>query len=90
MDGAVGADGKVMGTYLHGLFDTPGILARWLDKIGLPELKVPETGGLAARNRQYDLLAEHFRRHVDMAAIEALLGSGFPAEENAPSRSLDR
>jgi adenosylcobyric acid synthase len=90
VDGARSDDGKVMGTYLHGIFDTPAVLARWLAEIGLPCLKVPETGGLAARDRQYDLLAEHFRRHVDMPAIEALLGSNFPAEKDLRSRTLGR
>ncbi|MCG6894037.1 MAG: cobyric acid synthase [Desulfobacteraceae bacterium] len=72
-DGAVDADGRISGTYIHGLFDAPGVLSRWLGKIGLGELAVPEIGGLEARNRQYDRLAAHFRRYVDVGSLEALL-----------------
>ncbi|MDL2322138.1 hypothetical protein LJC47_07350, partial [Desulfosarcina sp. OttesenSCG-928-B08] len=63
-----------MGTYLHGFFDSPDIVRRWLKKAGITGLDVPDIGGLAARSRQYDQLADHFRRHVDVAAIGALTG----------------
>jgi adenosylcobyric acid synthase len=72
-DGTVAAGGRFMGTYIHGLFDTPAILARWLAQLGLRDLEVPETGGLEARDRQYDRLAGHLRRYVDLPAIMALL-----------------
>lgn len=75
VDGAVNEDGRILGTYLHGLFDAPAILYRWLHGIGIDELKVPKIGGLAARDRQYDRLADHFRRYVNLAAIKTLLTS---------------
>ena len=73
LDGTIVADGRLKGTYVHGLFDNPAILSKWLAEIGLAALKVPETGGLEARNRQYDSLAVHFRRHVDLPAVLELL-----------------
>jgi adenosylcobyric acid synthase len=72
-DGCSALAGRVLGTYLHGLFDTPAITARWLAGIGLPGLTPPAHGGLAGRERAYDMLAEHFQRHVDLEAIAALL-----------------
>jgi adenosylcobyric acid synthase len=71
-DGTISPDGRVLGTYIHGLFDSPAILAQWLERIGVGGLPLPEIGGLEARNRQYDRLAAHFRRHVDLPAIAAL------------------
>ncbi len=68
-DGCVSADGRFMGTYMHGLFDSPGITRRWLGSIGLEEIRVSRTHGLMARNRAYDLLAEHFERHIDLARL---------------------
>jgi adenosylcobyric acid synthase len=71
-DGCVSADSKLMGTYIHGLFDNPSILRSWLNHIGLDGIDVSEIGGIDARNRQYDLLAEHFQKHVDVERIMKL------------------
>ena len=62
-----------MGTYIHGLFDSPGITRRWLKTIGANHLEVPEEAGFAARDREYECLADHFKTHVDINAIENLL-----------------
>ncbi len=73
-DGCISDDGRVLGTYMHGLFDAPEVLARWLDHIGLPGLPVPDAHGVFARDAQYDLLARHFERHADVKRLLALLG----------------
>ncbi|MDZ7596703.1 MAG: cobyric acid synthase [Desulfobacterales bacterium] len=73
-DGCTGGDGRVLGTYLHGLFDTPAITRRWLEGLGLGTLPVDAAHGPAVRDKAYDLLAAHTLRHVDMAAIFSLLG----------------
>ena len=68
-DGCVTADSKIMGTYIHGLFDNPAILKSWLNQIGLNGIDVSSIGGIEARNRQYDLLADHFQEHIDVDRI---------------------
>ena len=73
-DGCMSQDGRVLGTYMHGLFDTPKILEKWLTWIGLPNIKVHEALGLAARDTQYDLLARHFKTHADVGGLLALMG----------------
>lgn len=73
LDGCVSDDGRVIGTYMHGLFDEPKILEKWLKQIGLSEFIVPETAGLSARDRQYDLLARHFEAHADVDSLIALM-----------------
>ena len=73
-DGCTTEDGSCMGTYMHGLFDTPAVIAHWLGAAGVAGVEVPVTGGLAARHEQYALLAEHVRRHVDVARIGGLVG----------------
>jgi adenosylcobyric acid synthase len=75
-DGCVSGDTKIMGTYIHGLFDNPGILKRWLSHIGLPEVEVPDVGGIEARNKEYDLLAEHFEKYIDVESIAKLTAVG--------------
>ncbi|HRF90859.1 MAG TPA: cobyric acid synthase, partial [Desulfobacter postgatei] len=68
-DGAVAHSGRVMGTYMHGFFDSAPILKKWLSLLGLGKLEPPESWGLQGRGRQYDMLARHFETHVDVAAI---------------------
>jgi adenosylcobyric acid synthase len=68
-DGCVSADAKLMGTYIHGLFNNPAIIKSWLAHIGVNSNKVPDIGGIEARNKEYDLLAEHFEKHVDVDEI---------------------
>jgi adenosylcobyric acid synthase len=71
-DGCVADDVRFMGTYLHGLFDTPAITRRWLAGIGLDHISVSDIPGLTARDAEYDLLAEHFNKYVD---VEGIAGS---------------
>ena len=68
-DGCAVEGARIMGTYIHGLFDAPDITARWLRRIGLPHLPVPPLQGSAMRDRHLDALAEHFQRSVDVKAI---------------------
>ena len=72
-EGCVTADGCIAGTYMHGLFDSPGITRHWLSNIGLGDVQVPEIHGPDARNREYDLLAAHFSQYVDVEAIHRCL-----------------
>ena len=72
-DGCISADARIMGTYLHGLFDNPEITRRWLDHLGLAGVNVPQMGGLESRNAQYELLADHFETHIRVEEILGLL-----------------
>ena len=68
-DGCVSTETNSMGTYIHGIFDNPAVTQFWLDHIGLKEIETSQLEGIEARNKEYDLLAEHFERHVDVASI---------------------
>jgi len=68
-DGAATDSGRVMGTYMHGFFDSAPILKKWLSLLGFGNLEPPESCGLHGRDRQYDMLARHFETHVDVPAI---------------------
>jgi adenosylcobyric acid synthase len=63
----------IMGTYLHGLFDSPSVLRWWLEAVGLNRVKVSDSYGPQSRDRNYRLLAEHLSRYVDLKKIETLL-----------------
>lgn len=72
-DGCRSSDGRVLGTYMHGLFDSPEITRLWLQRVGLENLNVNQSHGPVARDAAYELLAEHAGRHLDIDAIAGLL-----------------
>jgi adenosylcobyric acid synthase len=73
-DGAVSADGRVWGTYLHGLWDTAHVRGTLL--AALPPGVVAGTGPdyRALREREYGRLAALMREHVDLDALLRLAG----------------
>lgn len=68
-EGAVSPDGRVMGTYCHGLFGSDGARAAFLSRIGAgpSDLAYDE-----AVERALDVLADHLERHLDIDALFAL------------------
>ena len=68
-DGATSADGKVFGTYLHGLFGADAFRARFLESLGIVG------GGIDYRaevDRALDAIAVHLEKHLDCDAIFGL------------------
>ena len=72
-DGCISSESNSMGTYIHGIFDNPAVTRFWLDHIGLQDIAVSQLEGLEARNREYDLLADHFEKYIDVAGIRKLI-----------------
>ena len=48
-DGCISANGRVIGTYMHGLFDAPAITRCWLAGVGLEDIAVDTLHGPAAQ-----------------------------------------
>jgi adenosylcobyric acid synthase len=68
-DGATSADGKVFGTYLHGLFTADQFRSRYLESLGV------RGGGIDYRaevDRALDEIASELESHLDCDAIFAL------------------
>jgi adenosylcobyric acid synthase len=72
-DGCVSVDNKIMGTYIHGLFENPTVTRWWLKSIGLPDVETATLEGLEAKDREYDLLAEHFKSHINVEGLVTTL-----------------
>lgn len=76
-DGAEALEGRVWGTYVHGILHNDAFRRSWLNKLrsrkGLPP--VTETLDLQARREAaLDRLAEHVRSHLDMEHIYEMIG----------------
>ena len=70
-DGAVTADGQILGTYVHGLFDHPAALSALLDWAGLREAVAIDVR--AQREAAIDRLADAVEAHLDTTALWRML-----------------
>jgi adenosylcobyric acid synthase len=68
-EGAMSADGRVAGSYLHGLFAADGFRGAWLAGLGVAETGPGYEDGVEA---VLDALADHLEAHLDVGAILAL------------------
>lgn len=86
LDGAMSPDGKVWGTYLHGLFDEPEFLDTFIGSFGKPVDSVAkQSSAFAYRQSQYDKLANHFRKHVNIDLLLEIAGVNPTSEPTAVS-----
>ncbi|MCI8994687.1 MAG: cobyric acid synthase [Lachnospiraceae bacterium] len=72
-------DGLVMGSYLHGLFDTPGMAESVIRKLMLDQGLDPADWQFdleAHKEAEYDKLADLVRRSLDMKKIYEILEAG--------------
>jgi adenosylcobyric acid synthase len=81
-DGAISGDGKVLGTYVHGLFELPDACAALLNWAGLRDPEVIDYR--VVRERSIERLADCLESHLDMRAVLALIESG---ETRRPTRA---
>lgn len=71
-DGALSVDGQVMGTYLHGLFESPSACAALLRWAGLGE--VQQLDYHALRERDIERLADQVEAYLDTQKLKSLCG----------------
>ncbi len=71
-DGAISPDGQVAGTYLHGLFESTESCDSLLRWAGLARPRTPDYRQL--REQGIDRIADAVAGHLDLAAVDRLLG----------------
>ena len=79
-DGAISDDGKILGTYIHGVFESPDACAALLRWAGLSDPK--RIDYREVRERAIERVADSVETHLDMQAILGLLqleSAGAPA-----------
>jgi len=72
-EGAVSADGRVMGSYLHGCFAADGFRAAFLRGLGGAAGGSAYEAGIEAT---LDALADHLERHAETGALLAIARAG--------------
>jgi adenosylcobyric acid synthase len=76
-DGAISNDGNVIGTYVHGIFDNDEFRLELINNLrkkkGLSPIQ-PEDLSTVNKERQYDKLADLFRKHIKMDLIYNVIG----------------
>ena len=75
-DGCIASGGRVKGTYMHGIFDTPAIADAWLKAAGIAITPSKTAGGHDARMEAYAQLAVHVREHLNMDDVVTMAGQG--------------
>ena len=69
-DGAVA--GTICGTYLHGIFDHPGLRAAFLNGLRAARGLAPRQASLPQAD-ELDRLADHVEAHLDIATLDAVI-----------------
>ncbi|SDX04596.1 adenosylcobyric acid synthase (glutamine-hydrolysing) [Marininema mesophilum] len=76
VDGAVAAEGRIWGTHLHGVFDQPAFLSRWINELrekkNLPPLN-EEVFMSKSKEATYAELADWVRDHLDIEKVRAIM-----------------
>ncbi len=76
-DGAKSDDGRVWGSYLHGIFDEPSFTLSLINQLrrqkGLSMLTELPPARREERNKVYDQLADWIEKYLDMKQIERIL-----------------
>jgi adenosylcobyric acid synthase len=74
--------GNVYGTYIHGIFDMGSvaqtIVRALLNSKGLDEMNIKASDSDSFKMVQYDLLADHLRKSLDMELINKIIFEGLP------------
>lgn len=72
-DGVMSLDGKVLGTYFHGIFDGKDF-REWFLRLLRPQFV--SHGSMPDKNHEYEKLADHFKKHLDMEAVCRIIEGG--------------
>lgn len=67
-DGCIDRASKILGTYIHGFFDSAPILSKWIKSIGIDQNENLKDMFLQ-KQQAYDLLAKHVETHIDLSPL---------------------
>ena len=74
-DGAVSNDGRIFGTYLHGIFENTRFRTQYLDRIRCEKGMAAHSEAAQQPQRDpFDRLADHLEEHLDMTRLMSICG----------------
>jgi adenosylcobyric acid synthase len=80
VEGAMSANGRVIGTYLHGIFDNSSFTRNFINKIrvekGLVPIDKEPIDYMKFKDSQYDKLAEIVRNNLNMEKLYEIIEKG--------------
>jgi adenosylcobyric acid synthase len=82
-EGSASEDGSILGTSLHGLWESDAFRAAFLSEVATRAGKPWRPSGrsfAAARQARFDRLADLMEAHLDMAALGRLIDAGAPPQ----------
>ncbi|MDJ0838597.1 MAG: cobyric acid synthase [Acidobacteriota bacterium] len=74
VDGAISENGRIWGTYCHGLFESADLRRAFLRKYRPDFEPAHPEDDPDFRRKQYGLLADHFRKHLDIPELLRIAG----------------
>lgn len=80
-DGAASDDGRVWGTYVHGILHNDDFRRAWLNQIRVDKGLPPIAQGIRFKERReaaFDRLADHVRSHLDMQRVYEMMNVSKP------------
>lgn len=77
MDGAISDDNAILGTYVHGLFESPQACAALLQWAGLAQVETVDYAAL--REASLERLADAVEQHLQPAWLQSLLAASKPS-----------
>ncbi|VGO14908.1 Cobyric acid synthase [Pontiella desulfatans] len=86
VDGAVSPDGRIAGSYFHGLFDFPEFRNQYLSSLNPGYAAEDAQAATEFKQTQYDLLATHFEQHLDMDRLMRIVGGTGSTPSPRPHR----
>jgi adenosylcobyric acid synthase len=76
-DGSVSVDGRILGTYLHGIFDNARFRETYLNRIRLEKGLPPRRGShKMPQVDPFDHLADHLEQHLEVKQLMDICGLG--------------
>lgn len=82
-EGASVDDGRIWGTYIHGILHNDDLRRQWLNKIRQTKGLDPLPANLRfkeKREQAFDRLASHVREHLDLKRIYNIIGLSHPSQ----------
>ena len=79
-EGAMSPDGRILGTYVHGLFDTSAFRRSLLNRMRAAHGWAPlDSNPGQSPDQELDLLADFVEQYVDLKSIDAIIELGVGA-----------